>query len=210
VTPDEERIAFYYELGLAISAWAGVEMKLCEMCYAFVKDRRESSALFFGFFGIENFRSKVEFAQRLLTAAYHGDANAQRIPRVFEKLKQSSAKRNKLVHRRTWYYVLGKPGRRYVLEDWPKGFEPPPRNAKAGDIVKPPSNAFGVREIIAIRLEFLALHAALERLNASLLRVPTPLPESAELPKHPPGIQSLARQIREALGRRPRSSRRRS
>lgn len=167
------------------------------MCYTCIKDVNERNALFFGFFGIENFRSKLEFAQRMLTAAYRQNASVKEIPQVFDRVKKSSFKRNKLVHRRSFYYALGKPGRRYVLEEWPKAYETPAERRRA--LMSPPSKAFGVRDISAIRLEFVAVYASLERLKAKLLGTPTRLQECDEQPKRPLGIQTLARQIRGAL-----------
>ena len=64
LTEKEESIAFYYELGMAITAWANVEKSLLWIAGAcFTKHNHAQAAL--QFLSIENFRSKLLAADRL-------------------------------------------------------------------------------------------------------------------------------------------------
>jgi hypothetical protein len=165
--------------------------------------------LFYGFFSIENFRSKLGFTSKMLLAKYKNDARAKNLPEIIDRLMQGSAKRNKLVHRRVHGYANGKIGRRYALIEWPKHDEKPPRRAAAGTPVSPPSSALCLREINAIRLEFFALFVTLTNLYLRLSNVELSFQESDEQPRRPPPTQKLIDQMHGVLGHPPKPSKRR-
>lgn len=69
LTVQEEEIAFYYEIGTAITTWAIVEVELCWLA-ATAFPLRDRGRFAIGFFAIENFRSKLAFADRVFRAKY--------------------------------------------------------------------------------------------------------------------------------------------
>jgi hypothetical protein len=209
VAPSEEHIAFYLEIGMAITQWAHVEQALYSLCSLCVSPEN-MNPLFYGFFSIENFRSILSFTSRMLLAKYETDPRSKGMSELFERVMKCSTKRNKLVHRRVHGFMNEKPGRRYALLEWPKQHEKPPHNAVPGMAVRCPSSALCLREINAIRFEFSALFVTLTNLHLRLLGVKVAFAESDEQPKRPLPIQKLADQIRGVLGHSPKPSRRES
>jgi hypothetical protein len=209
MTPGEEQVAFYLELALAVTQWAHVERALFTLCSLCVS-QPNVNPLFFGFFAIENFRSKLGFTSKMLLSKYETDPRAEGMQEIFDRVVRCSSKRNKLVHRRLHSFINEKPGKRYALIEWPKFEDKPPGNAKPGMAVRCPSGALTLREINAIRFEFFALFAALTNLHMRLSGMKEPYAEAAEHPKRPLPIQQLLDQMHEVLGHPPKPSRRKS
>ena len=114
LTEFEESIAFYYELGLAITAWAHVERALLWIVTScFTKHNQIQAAI--QFLSIENFRSKLLAADHLFTTRFDGTKHIGDWEALYAKLERLSSLRNHLVHYHQMGYVPGKPGRRYAL-----------------------------------------------------------------------------------------------
>ena len=65
MTPGEEHLAFYHEIGLTIAQWAHIENSLFLIAAACV-NKRNTKGIASGFFSIENFRSKLAFVDALV------------------------------------------------------------------------------------------------------------------------------------------------
>src|SRR5947208_2598049 len=107
--PNEEQVLFYYEIGMAISQWAHVEMALRDVVIncASGSGRR---ALSIGFYSIENFRSKLQFCDNLLAESFDTSPELTSWHGLRDRLTKASTKRNRLAHRSTITYLTGKPG----------------------------------------------------------------------------------------------------
>jgi hypothetical protein len=213
MTYEEEHVAFHYELGLAIAQWAAIESTLAHLAAFCVTDIRNHHVLYVSFFSIENFRSKLQFADSLLLAKSVENKRIIDWPAICNRLKVSQKKRNRLAHWAVTHF-LDNPteGRRIALIPWPKSANPTttPTPTVPKRKVKPPSGAICLRELNGIRLEFYAAHVALVNLGAQLRGYAEPLPKAAEQPKRPMTIRTLSSRIHEALGHLPKSSRRKS
>jgi len=66
--PNEEQLSFYLEIGWTITQWAHLEHALY-LVTSRVFPRGSAGALASGFYSIENFRSKLAFADRAFKAS---------------------------------------------------------------------------------------------------------------------------------------------
>lgn len=195
----EEQIAFYHELGIAIATWASVEealFNLVSKC-VFPADRGMLSV---GFFSIENFRSKLQFVESLLTMKFAGIKAVNNWPALKERLGKASAKRNKLAHRRVRIYPVSKPGRMYALVPWPTNTRYRGKRVLGREI--PPPDAICLRDIVSMRLEFTALEVSLWNLSFLLEGKKEPFPKSDEQSGNPPTIRNLVHSLHAMLSRR--------
>ena len=65
MTPTEEHLIFYYQIGLAVTQWSHVELALFDTVAACFDGPEPASVSAF-FFSIENFRSKLGAADNLV------------------------------------------------------------------------------------------------------------------------------------------------
>jgi hypothetical protein len=198
MTPYEESIAFYYELGLAIAAWANVERSLLWIVTAcFTKHNHVQASL--AFLSIENFRSKMLAADHLFTTKFSKNAaHINSWQQLYHKLQKLSSLRNHLVHYHAMGYAVAAPGRRYALI--------PTLSKNSGfvqKIPKPPSGSLCLRDIVDARNQFNALAHGLEFLVYRVKKHKTRLPASLAQAAKPPTMAQLTRQIRSILGLRP-------
>jgi hypothetical protein len=209
MSPEEEYSLFLRHLGMAFSAWGNVENSLRNCVIACFREGDRNS-LSLGVFAIENFRSKLSFAEyvimRKLVARRKPDKRQLVLDwaKLVKRARDASALRNALAHRPTHVYEQGNPGRRVVLSPWiyPK---PKRRTRRQG----PPPGSLGVMDIVRYHLVFYALTASLMNFCHRILVVKEQFPKSDEQSKNPPPVQTLVRLMHEALGHEKKSSRKR-
>jgi hypothetical protein len=210
VTTDEEEVAFYFELGYATTQWAQIESGL-GIALAHSVEPREGYALYVSFFSIENFRSKLQFAESMLLERYRGNPQLEQWAKLHVLLQACATKRNKLVHRQVTYYSASPAWRRFALVPWPRSeLNEPAANKSRRRQEKPPSDALCLMDIQKIRLDFFAAHCAVVNFSARLRGVAEPIPKSLEQPMAPMPIRILRARIHEALGHPLPPSRRKS
>lgn len=205
MTPSEEHLAFYSEIGLTVSQWGHVEYNVFRVLGAFISaaDRR---MLFKGFFAIENFRTKLLFADSLAKEKL-GEASIF-MPEwiaLHNRIAAGQTKRNKLVHHQVMGYPTAPEGRKYALIPWvakETKFKSKPSK------VLPPPGALCVRDIISYRYEFFRLALDLQNFEAVASGKPKPFPIGSVQATHPPTIRQIENQIHVMLGYPPRPSRR--
>lgn len=185
---NEERIAFYFELGLAISQWASVEFALLSIVAGTLK-YEDLVHVTNAYRSIENFRSKLTYVDTMLRSVPIPEAEKPNWATLYDQTAQASKKRNRLAH----YWVLqdtthDTPGRRMMLLPTKQSFAPPKRGQKF-------IGAIHLRDIVSYRLEFSALMCRLENFDCRLRGQPEQLPKSLEQPKRPPTLAALRRQI---------------
>lgn len=196
----EESIAFYYYIGLAITSWAHVELALYWILSAcFTKNNRGHLAL--GFFSIENFRSRLQFADQLFKAKYGKSRHAKKWGKLHADLLRLSKLRNHLAHYTVMGYPLNTPSRRYALQ--PRLPRPSKFKQK---IPKPPPDALCIKEIMHAQRQFSALAFAVEFLFYDLIQHRTPYPASFAQAGNPMTTVQLTRQIRAILHKPPAPS----
>src|SRR5438552_570622 len=79
----------------------------------------------------------------------------------------------------------------------PRIGKPSPKVKQQANSATAPSDALGVRDIIAFRYQALPLSHALENFSCVLAKEPTRFPASVEQPRDPPPNRDIAAQIRE-------------
>lgn len=183
---NEEYLAFNYVLGMAIRQWAHIEFALSWI----VGDVTKSEPAVAGFRSIENFRSKLQYVDSVLTSNGMSTSDAADWADLMERTRQASIKRNKLVH----YWSLTntqeeRPGRKMMLLPMrPALSAKKPRGQKY-------HGAIYLRDIAGHCLEFSALMQALENFCARLCGRQEPFPKSQEQPRHPPTIAEIRREL---------------
>jgi hypothetical protein len=189
----EESVAFYYELGRAITAWAHVELALFwVVSTCFTKHDNGRAAI--GFFSIENFRAKLQFADHVFAAKHGGTKHVKTWTGFVAKMRKLSKRRNKLAHLCVIGYPLAPAGRRWALI--PRIQKNPRPQDRPGE---PPPDAMCICDVHHAGRQFSALAFALEAFYYRIVRKPNPLPESFARAGDPPTIHNLTPRIRAAL-----------
>jgi hypothetical protein len=198
---DQERVAFMNELGEALQRWAYAEnllLRIIGQCVG-ASDR---DALAVAFLSIENFRSKLMYCDRLVSAHLKGRPKKLAAWQALAKRVSALAvKRNKLAHHLAVMYQFGKPGRRLALEPALDVARGKPTPLRRNDGSKPPSGALFLRDVAAVRLEFHALVVSLVNFLVPMQGdgEKGPFPKDHEQPSAPPTAHKLVAQIRATL-----------
>lgn len=196
-TMKQEQAAFFSEIGVGVTEWAKVENSIRYIVLACFPQGRKGithKTIQLGFFSIENFRSKVDFADAIVRRKFGEKRIRDDWAKLVDRTRKASALRNKLVHRSVRVYADAFPGRRVLLVPWI--FKKPKRKPKRPT---PPEGSLGLVDLIKFRFEFFALHIALENFRSRLLGQKEQLPKDLEQALDPPTIQNLARLIRVEL-----------
>jgi hypothetical protein len=197
MSPDEEHVSFYYEIGLAVTFWALVEravLKVAQACTA----PHQAPAILQAFYAIENFRSKLAFTDALVQSKTSNKNLLKQWGELNAACKQAAAKRNILAHRHAVPFRHQKnprPGRIHSLVDWAE--------LAAWDGIptgKPPPGSLFVRDISRFSQEFVALTDRILVFEHALRGKPRPTLELYELPPRPPTTRDLKNRIRARLG----------
>src|SRR5262245_13957447 len=185
LTASEESIGFYYELGLAITAWAHVERSLYWVVSAcFTKHNAVQTG--HGFFSVESFRAKLQFADRVFKSRHWPQKHMKKWDELYALMEKQATLRNKLAHYSHMGFPTAKPGRREAL--LPRFVAPTKYRQR---VPSPPSEALCIRDIVHARYNFAALAFSLEFLSYGLKRRKSPLPASFAQAKNAPTMAQL-------------------
>src|SRR5690349_7332522 len=120
MTSHEEEVAFYMQLGCALTQWAHVEDAIRAILAGAFIDDLNRRAVNVGFLSIDGFRAKMDFAEAVVDKMLVSRRPDQR--KTWEKLvdraRRASFQRNKLAHWKVKKYPTSRVGRRYALEPW--------------------------------------------------------------------------------------------
>jgi hypothetical protein len=202
ITSDEEYVAFYYELGKAITTWAHVEYMLFFIvlgCF----DESKIQSLGVGFFSIDSFAAKLKYVKKILEYKSQVTANPDVI-KDWDKLEKDMRdlvqKRNKLAHRQVLVNGQGKPGRKYILVPWIIPFDQRPKQSKNKQ-----TDSICLSDIIDYRNEFSALAFSLMNFS-NILRGQPSSGSSAQFLKssmskvNQMALSAISNHLRELLG----------
>jgi hypothetical protein len=191
MTPSEECLVFYFEIGLTLTQWAQLERSLLEVAGSCM-NKRDYNALGHGFFSIENFRSKLAFVGQLVENKVKPDsARAAEWARLSARITAASIKRNKLAHYRVTASIEPV-GKRYALSPWIDRSKLKVRSKK----YHPPPGALFATDVAELRWDIFALTMSLENFAAKLARRRIPFPASAAQALNPrPSLAQLLAQI---------------
>lgn len=194
MTEDEEHVLFLRHMGAAIAKWSNVERGIAGCVLSCVPDAN-FDPLAAGFLSIENFRSKLAFANELVTAKIAGTRHTKDWEKLLERTKTLSAVRNKIAHRVTRQFPNGKPGRRILLCPWELKI-----SDLQSEVQKPPAGSISLLDVVRAGLDFDALGFSLANFSNRINGDPERFPKSCEQPGNLPSIQALVRQIHAVLG----------
>lgn len=195
MTRDEEIVLFHYQLGVAITEWANVENLLRRLIVTGFKNIDLNwEALSVGFFSLEGFRAKLDFADGVVSRKIAATPHISDWLDLVDRAKRLSFKRNKLAHWALMKYWECEPGQRLALTPWKF-----PKSRKKTKVPQPPPGSLRIRDVMKIHLEFKALAVSLENFCARLCKQTEPHPKADEQAGSPPTIQKLKLQIRAIL-----------
>ena len=201
MTRSEELTAFYYHIGLSLTQWAWVEQALFWIFCSSLKLADGTGPYAAAFFGIENFRSKLQAVDRAFAVTFGQSEYAPVWKELHKRATNLSTKRNNLAH---WVMEgYDEPeGRRVVLSS--RHPQPPrkPVRRKRGELPKPrvaPADAIGVRQISLYGQQFFALYKALSNLFGRLEIDEPHWPADQEQVGHPKTLAQIRAGIYESL-----------
>lgn len=113
---EQERAAFFHQMGDALSSWAGVETILFGL-FSRSFPRSEWAALYGAFIAVENFRSRLQMIDTIIREKYKEKIILERWAALSKRLATESKNRNYIAHRPTQQYLDGRVGRRFGLID---------------------------------------------------------------------------------------------
>lgn len=197
--PNEEQLAFYHQIGMAITQWAHVEFALSDVVCAAFEDK-ETTALGVAFFSVENFRSKLRLTENVICARFRSTPHFGDWIALHARTKSASDARNKLAHYCVLVYPNDVPGRRMCLLP------------RMGNMRKTPSKwpqerppgTLCVRDISQLVRRFSLLANALHNFAARIRGRPAVLPEQEPGPM---SLRELRHMIHTLAGPLPRLSR---
>jgi hypothetical protein len=155
LTYAEEQACLYFEIGFAMTQWAHVERSILDVIFA-AQVTTNFNALGHGYFSIENFRSKLAFADEMISKALSEPAHLDTWSKLLRRCRDTSKLRNALAHYRMMGYPDEQVGRRYVLT--PR-LEKPGEARKANGLI---TRALGLKAIHDHRLRFFELFCDLD------------------------------------------------
>lgn len=205
ITPAEEEIAYFQQIGTALAVWANIEWRLMDACLRCIPNDEQGqltrNAFKMGFVNIQGARNKIMFAFAMVRRVL-ATANPSVIPEwddLKDKVLGESTKRNHLAHYQSRPFPRASEGRRWALCPWsqPKGTDPD----------KPPPESYCLLDLVVMEKSFLATTAKLANFLARVCSEKAPFEESEELPGDPPDLRHIARLIHEALGHPQQSAR---
>jgi hypothetical protein len=197
MTPGEEDVAFYYQVGNAITEWAFVEISLRNVAFSCIErgaDDMNHKALGMGFVSLEGFRAKLDFTDGLVRRRFAGSAFVKEWGKLYDRVKRTSGQRNKLAHWGVATYSEAMPGRRLALVPWSSSKKELKRKL-------PPTGALCIRDIARMRADFHSLAISVENLRARIEGQPERFPKEYEHAGAPPSLAKLRRMILDALVR---------
>jgi len=203
MNPNEEHLAFYHQIGRAVTQWAHIEQGLYEIATICFGDR-EHLAVNVAFFGIENFRSKLQFVDNLVSVKYQKSPLFAEWEGLHRKIESAAKGRNTIVHYWVLIYPHERPGRRLcLLPRLPNLRKPPPKRRQ-----KIPAGALCVRDVSLLVMRFGRLAVELEDFSRHLRGRSAPIPISPEPEERPMTLRELRHLIRVLSGHPQQSSRR--
>ena len=192
MTPSEEHLAFYHEIGMTVTQWASVEQALwwiVSCCF----DKQSAATSAVGFYAIENFRSKIQFTGRVFRQTHTKPSDIKRWEAIALRAQSVATDRNKIVHQSVMVFTESSPGRQYALI--PTYSRPTKRKSRNGKLLPPPGSLC-VRDICKIRYRMFALHVTLHNFYDHLRGEPELFPVHLEAEKPPQTLSELRTQTR--------------
>lgn len=186
--PSEEHLAFHYSVGQAITAWASIEFGLARTAVISLKPRDQYSLLE-SFYTIENFRSKLAFADRAFGHGGFSEELQTEWVKIRDHVRSLSSLRNQIAHRFYLFSPDNTPTRRECLISYPAKLK------LITDISpKPPSGALCVKDVHLAYCQFGQAAHRLMGLHDKMLGK-EPFPTHGPQEPQPQTLAQLRRQI---------------
>lgn len=194
MTLDEERALFLHQLGAAFGHWASVEFGVLLVVQSCVPpDQYEGLAK--GMFSIENFRSRLKFANVLMDHRWGKTPHFATWELLAGRVEKSSSQRNALAHQVIVENPAPADGRRIASQPWV--FKRPKRK---GIGYQPPPGSLCLRDVTECGIRFNALAGELSNFADTLKGKPPRIPSEALTAGPVPTLAAISKRIRGAFG----------
>jgi hypothetical protein len=194
MTPAQEELAYFHTLGKSLSIWADVETTLLLIvCSCLPAERETRSPFAAGYASIDGFRTKLNFADSVITNVLSDVEHIEDWKVQKDKLRSRSSMRNNLAHSRTFEFSKSKPGKRFALCP---GWSP----AIVVDAEKPPPGAIFLVDLIKIQIQFHATFVSLSNFYDRICNQQERFPKAFEEAAAPPKIRDVLKSLYAAAG----------
>lgn len=189
---NEEQVAFYHEIGRAVTEWAHVEISLCFVFRACFDEKQVKTAGN-AFFAVENFRSKLALVEAAMASAFPDSPHLATWRTLAAQAQRNAALRNRIAHGIVVIYPTSNPGKRLIITSW--NADTPKRSIL-------PAGALGIKDVYTAARHFTLLSNRL--LNLASVLIGRQEPYGAEFLQEPRSLQlqQLMRRIHLMLGPR--------
>ncbi len=192
----DEQQMFHIQHSRAFVAFASLEQQLAGLLTLWA-DEKTAEALFNAFYGIESFRSKLEFVDRFMLNHLSGNEPGKASWKAALAACQKSADgRNKLAHWHLHGYADEKPGRRFVLI--PPSINPSDKLTLDGNHLaqgKAPGYALTIYGIATMAMQMTDAFVLLLNARYAAFGLPIPFP-GMQIPSGVPTFEVLVAQYR--------------
>lgn len=196
INQNEERLAFYYVIGMATTQWARIEFALAGL----VSDRlnalsegrfnlSEFTATELAFMSIASFRAKLQYVDTVIKNSDVKGPDLSTWENIQKSVKNASSKRNMIAHGHILDTPSETPGRRMMLlkTNPKKLYEASGHHSNKG--------ALYIREIFHIRSTFVSLMWEISKFSHHLTGSLAPFPEYPEPSQNPPTLAEIRQEI---------------
>jgi hypothetical protein len=196
MTLNEEHLAFFFQLGKAITYWQHIEYALYGVLAAASGDK-DSGNIYIAFFSIRDFRQKLKHIDEIISGKIEDPQHLVDWAKLYARIDRAAGGRNSLAHYWVLYFYDEKPGRRVCLV---------PRRGTLKRKQKVPAGTLCIRDISKLEFRFTALTNALHNFASRLLGRDELYPKELEQERPPLTLAELRHEIHAFAGSPPPSS----
>jgi hypothetical protein len=190
---DQEQLAFYHQIGVALEQWQNnIETQLYNIKQACTGDQRTADT-YIALFTHRSFRVRLKEVNDLVLANFTNTPHIADWRSLHDRIEAAEKGRNALAHHWVLIYHNEKPGRRWCLI-------PRIGRMETGSRQKLPPGSLCVRDISALKQRFFALGRALDNFAHRLRGQPDTHPQHMEQESPPLTLAELTHEVRALAG----------
>lgn len=193
----EEMVCFFEEVGTALTLWGTVEKNILNIALIEIS-KADTERFARGFLSIENFRSKLNFADTAINYSPVMKPHLEDWQQVHKRIVAASKLRNKLAHYHRTYFEAAPVGRRLALCPWSE-------NLRSFELGVPPAGSLCIRDIAGFKNQFFSLVMLLINMNCRIRGMPERHAKHLEQPIPIQTLQALKSHLYEKLQLQPQS-----
>jgi hypothetical protein len=192
MTPNQENLAFFRELGGAIQQWQQVEQALYEVAKACCDE--EPRDIYHNFYSHLGFKARMYYADSLISPKLIETALSEDWQSLRKRIRNDAQQRNKIAHHIVLISPDKRPGRRFGL--WPPQAKAPKADGSTPEVL-PDSGVLGVKELWLRARRFSAGTVLLRNFAFRVQRQEHRCFPNLQTPSQAPTLAQLAKEIQD-------------